>query len=197
MGPVEPQRAAELIKLVADAVQFAHVAGVIHRDIKPHNILLDKKTPRITDFGLAKQVEADSELTSTGQIMGTPSYMPPEQAMGHHDDVGVASDVYSLGATLYFLLTARPPFQAASTAETIRQVLETDPASPRSLNPNVPRDLETICLKCLSKETEGRYSSSQELADDLQRWLNDEPILARPVSELKRHGNGAKDDRHW
>ena len=125
--------------------------------VKPQNLLLDKnEQPRITDFGLAKQIHGGSDLTATGQIMGTPSYMAPEQAAGNIEEIGPTSDVYSLGATLYFLLTGRPPFQAASTVETIRQVIEAEPVPPRRLNPEIPRDLETICLKCLRKEAAKR-----------------------------------------
>ena len=138
----------------------------------------------MTDFGVAKNVSSDSHLTMDGQIIGTASYMPPEQARGHISEIGPASDVYSLGATLYCLVTGRPPFQAASTIETIKQVTEQEPVSPRQLNAAVNRDLETICLKCLQKEPGKRYSRAQDLADDLRRFLSGEPIQARPVSPL-------------
>ncbi|MEZ6031512.1 MAG: serine/threonine-protein kinase [Planctomycetaceae bacterium] len=152
-GPLPVQEAAELIHRVAKAIAYAHDAGVIHRDIKPGNILIDKAgQPRVSDFGLAKQVTLESDLTTTGQILGTPSYMPPEQALGRLDEVNRTSDIYSLGAVLYATLSGRPPFQAASSVETLRQVVDQQPVAPRLLNPSVPRDLETICLKCLEKK---------------------------------------------
>lgn len=186
-GPLVPKHAAQLLRTVATAVQYAHDKGIVHRDIKPHNILLDEnEQPRVADFGLAKQVQGASDLTTTGQVMGTPSYMPPEQATGRTGEIGPAADVYSLGATLYCLLTGRPPFQASSLVETIRQVLDLPPVPPHRLNSEIPRDLETICLKCLRKEPENRYRSAGELADDLGRFVNGEPILARPVGALER-----------
>lgn len=186
-NPLPPRRAAELVRTIAEAVQFAHDNGVIHRDLKPANVLLDRRQrPLITDFGLAKQVSSQSQRTMAGSIMGTPSYMPPEQAAGKTDQIGPWSDLYSLGAILYELLTGRPPFRAASPFETIRQVIETEPLSPRLLNPGVPRDLETICLKCLQKERSRRYASAQELADELGRFLRGEPIRARPISQAER-----------
>ena len=186
-GPLPVREAAELMKTVAEGVQYAHEHGVIHRDLKPSNVLLDKfGRPRVTDFGLAKKIEADSQLTETGRVMGTPSYMPPEQAGGQTDQVGPLSDVYSLGATLYCLLTGRPPFQAASLLETLNQVLQREPVSPQALNPEVDRDLETICLKCLQKETLRRYASAKDFANDLERFLNREPIHARPISRPAR-----------
>jgi len=184
-GPFSPKRAVEILKTVAEAAQFGHDNGIIHRDIKPHNILLDESgSPRVTDFGLAKH--GDSEMTVAGQVMGTPSYMPPEQAEGKQDEIGAVSDVYSLGATLYYLLTGRPPFQAASKSETLRQVIITEPVPPRRLNPDIPRDLETICLKCLRKERSGRYSTAQDLSDDLGRWLENKPIVARRVTAIEK-----------
>ncbi|HEV3022994.1 MAG TPA: protein kinase, partial [Pirellulales bacterium] len=186
-GPLPPRRAAELLKAAAIAVQFAHDRGIVHRDIKPQNILLDEDgRPRVADFGLAKQVEGTNELTVTGQVIGTPSYMPPEQARGALSEIGPASDVYSLGATLYFLLTGRPPFQTASAAETVRQVIEVEPVPLRRLNPAVPRDLETICLKCLRKEQARRFPTGAALADDLGRWLDGKPIVARSVRPEER-----------
>ena len=138
---------------VAEAIDYAHRRGLIHRDLKPGNILLDQKgNPRVTDFGLAKRLQGDSGLTGSGQIMGTPSYMPPEQAGGKRGEVGPAADVYSLGATLYALMTGRPPFQGATATDTMLQVLNDEPVPPRRLNASIPRDLETICLKCLAKE---------------------------------------------
>jgi tetratricopeptide (TPR) repeat protein/tRNA A-37 threonylcarbamoyl transferase component Bud32 len=186
-SPLPPRRAAEFVRTIAETMQFAHDSGIVHRDLKPSNVLLDKKQrPLITDFGLAKQVSSQSQLTIAGSVVGTPSYMPPEQAAGKLEDVGPWSDLYSLGAILYELLTGRPPFRAASPFETIRQVLETEPLSPRLLNPQVPRDLETICLKCLQKARSNRYASAQELADELDRFLRGEPIHARPISRAAR-----------
>jgi len=186
-NPVPPRRAAELTKIITETMEFAHEKGVVHRDLKPANVLLDKRQrPLITDFGLAKQVSNTSQLTMAGSIVGTPSYMPPEQAAGRIEDVGSWSDLYSIGAILYELLTGRPPFRAATPFETIRQVLETEPPSPRLLNPNVPKDLETICLKCLQKERFRRYGSCQELSEELGRYLRGEPIHARPISQVAR-----------
>ncbi len=157
-GPLPPPEAARLVKSVTAAIACAHDHGVIHRDLKPSNVLLDRNgSPRVTDFGLAKQVGSDSNLTATGQVMGTPSYMPPEQAAGDLSRIDVRSDVYSLGAILYTLVTGRPPFQAAQMVETLRQVIDDDPVEPRVLNPAVDPDLETICLKCLEKEPSRRY----------------------------------------
>ncbi len=186
-GPLPPRRAAELIVKVAEAIEYAHQRGVIHRDLKPANILLDQAGhPRVTDFGLAKRLQGDSGLTGSGQIMGTPSYMPPEQAGGKRGAVGPAADVYALGATLYALVTGRPPFQAATPMDTVIQVISEDPVPPRRLNASVPRDLETICLKCLDKAPERRYAGAALLGDDLRRYLAGEPILARPTSARER-----------
>lgn len=185
-GPVPEQEAAELVRKIAQAVQYAHERGIIHRDLKPHNVLLDEHgEPKVTDFGLAKRVESDSGLTATGAVMGTPSYMPPEQAAGKRE-VGPAADIYALGAILYHLLTGRPPFQAAHPLDTILQVLQGEPIPPRQLNPAISRDLETICLKCLEKAPEKRYATADALAQELSRYLRGEPIQARPVSRLER-----------
>jgi hypothetical protein len=186
-GPLSPREAAALMVKVAEAIDYAHRRGVIHRDLKPGNILLDQNgNPRVTDFGLAKKAQSDSGLTGSGQIMGTPSYMPPEQAGGQRGTVGPAADVYALGATLYALLTGRPPFQAATAMDTVIQVIGQEPVSPRRLNPSVPRDLETICLKCLEKEPGKRYTSAAALGKELQRYLDGKPILARPVGQAER-----------
>jgi WD40 repeat protein len=186
-GPLPIRKAAELIRRVGEAVEYAHEHGLIHRDLKPANILLDKNgNPRVTDFGLAKKIQSDSGLTGSGQIMGTPSYMPPEQAGGRRGDVGPAADVYALGATLYALVTGRPPFQAATAMDTVLQVISDEPVPPRRLNGSIPRDLETICLKALAKEPARRYTTARELADDLRRFLEGEPICARSVSSFEK-----------
>ena len=186
-GPLDPQQSAEIMGKVSTAINYAHQQGVIHRDLKPGNVLLDSRDePRVTDFGLAKQVESNSDLTNTGQVLGTPAYMPPEQAGGDLDKIDARSDVYSLGATLYCLLTGRPPFQAANPVDTLMQVLGVEPASPRKLNPAVPADLDTISLKCLEKEPDRRYQTAQEVVDELDRYLRKEPILARPIGRAAR-----------
>jgi eukaryotic-like serine/threonine-protein kinase len=191
--PLPARQAAQYVKSLAEAVHYAHRHGIIHRDLKPSNVLIDANDqPRITDFGLAKRLEnsepgtRNPELTLSGTVLGSPNYLPPEQAGGKRGAVGPASDVYSLGAILYHLLTGRPPFQAESLTTLIRQVLETEPVAPRLLNPSIPRDLETICLKCLEKEIPRRYATAQELADDLSRFLEQKPIRARRVRGWER-----------
>ena len=185
--PLDPARAATYVKAIAEAVQYAHSRGILHRDLKPPNVLIDlDDRPRVTDFGLAKQMDGPSEMTVAGQMLGSPNYSAPEQAAGRQDEVGVASDVYSLGALLYHLLTGRPPFLASTMQETLRLVHETDPISPHLLNPNVPRDLDTICCKCLEKDPAKRYASAFDVASELKRFLNGEPIHARPVSSPER-----------
>ncbi|GAB4138825.1 MAG: hypothetical protein Tsb009_07300 [Planctomycetaceae bacterium] len=181
--PLDPKQACRIMQKVADATQYAHDRQVIHRDIKPANILMaDDEEPRVTDFGLAKRLDENQSLSGTGQVLGTPGYMSPEQAAGLSRKVGPTSDVYSLGATLYALITGRAPFQAASVWETIQQVQEKIPVSPCELNPAIDKDLETICLHCLEKEPSRRYSSAKELSEDLGRYLRGEPIQARPIS---------------
>jgi WD40 repeat protein/serine/threonine protein kinase len=185
-GPLSPRRAAAYLEPIARAVDFAHTHGIVHRDLKPSNILVDTSDrPFVTDFGLAKWVESAGDKTLTGQALGTPPYMSPEQARSAAQ-VGPASDVYSLGATLYDLLTGRPPFQAADPVETLRQIREEEPAPPRRLNPAIERDLETITLKCLHKEPERRYVSAAALADDLRAFLDGLPIQARPSGPGER-----------
>jgi eukaryotic-like serine/threonine-protein kinase len=185
--PLPPRHAATLVRHVAEAVHYAHGKGIIHRDLKPGNVLLDKDGhPKVSDFGLAKRVADSSQLTTAGQVLGTPSYMPPEQACGKIEEVREPADIYSLGAVLYCLLTGRPPFHAASSVETLKQVLEREPLSPRQLNHAVDLDLDTICLKCLQKEPGKRYASAADLAEDLRRYLAAEPIHARPVGRTER-----------
>ena len=165
---------------LARAIHAAHQAGIVHRDLKPSNVLFAKDgTPKITDFGLAKLVEEESHQTVTGQLLGSPSYMAPEQARGNTREVGPAADVYALGAILYEMLTGRPPFKGTSRIETLQQVLNAEPVLPSRLVTKVPRDLETICLKCLAKAPSKRYASAALLADDLGRYLRGETIRAR------------------
>ncbi|MBI3861575.1 MAG: protein kinase [Planctomycetia bacterium] len=184
--PLPPQDASALISTLARAMHAAHQASVVHRDLKPANVLFAADgTPKITDFGLAKKLD-DQGQTHTGTIMGTPSYMAPEQAAGKHHTIGPAADVYALGAVLYECLTGRPPFKAATPLETVMQVLHDEPVAPLKIQPRTPRDIDTICMKCLHKDPLRRYASAAELADDLTRYLNDEPVLARPVGRIER-----------
>jgi len=186
--PMLPRDAASVVMTLARAMQYAHTRNVLHRDLKPANVLMAKDgTPKITDFGLAKQLdEIDSAKTSTGAILGTPSYMSPEQAMGIPENIGAATDQYSLGAMMYALITGRPPFLSAKPMDTVSKVLHQEPLPPHKMVEGLPRDLETICLKVLQKNPAQRYASCGDLADDLQRFLNNEPIVARPISRAER-----------
>ncbi|MFN2540956.1 MAG: protein kinase [Chthoniobacterales bacterium] len=187
--PMSIRRAVELMAKVAGTVHFAHDRGILHRDIKPGNILLDHDgEPHLTDFGLARLVESESTVTRTMEVLGTPSYMAPEEAAGHSKDLTAATDVYGLGAVFYELLTGHPPFAGGTTYQTIRMVLETEPRKPRLWNSKVDLDLETICLKCLEKDPQRRYASALALAEDLERWLRHEPIVARRTGILRRTG---------
>jgi serine/threonine-protein kinase len=191
--PQDPRYAATVVEALARAMQYAHERGVVHRDLKPSNVLLaEDGTPKVTDFGLAKRFDDDSGRTATGQVLGTPSYMAPEQAGGESNKVGPATDVYALGATLYDLLTGRPPFSGSSMLDTLEMVRTREPVSPGSLTGHLPRDVETICLKCLQKDPARRYGSAAELADDLRRFLDGRPILARPVGSAERAWRWAK-----
>jgi eukaryotic-like serine/threonine-protein kinase len=185
--PLPAREAAKLVEALARAMQLAHSRNVVHRDLKPANVLLAADgTPKITDFGLARQTDSDSGETQAGAVMGTPSYMAPEQASGHGHEAGPAADVYALGAILYHCLTGRPPFQGKTAIETLDQVRTQEPTAPSRWRAGVPLDLDTICLKCLRKEPENRYASAAGLANELVRYLNGEPIQARPVGRLER-----------
>jgi hypothetical protein len=193
--PWEPAKAAELMQTLARAVQAAHEASVVHRDLKPANVLLTADgQPKITDFGLAKKLDEQSH-TQTGAVVGTPSYMAPEQAGGKGKQVGVAADIYALGAILYELLTGRPPFRAPSALDTVLQLLSEEPVPVRRLQPKVPRDLETVCLKCLEKDPKKRYATAADLAEDLRRFLAGEAIQARPARAIERGWRWCRKNR--
>jgi mono/diheme cytochrome c family protein len=184
--PLPPRRAAELVETLAEAVHAAHERGIVHRDLKPSNVMMTGGgTPKIADFGLAKRLGADSGHTQTGEILGTPSYMAPEQAEGKKE-IGPSTDVYALGAMLYELLTNKPPFEGVSGLDWLRVVTTQDPVAPSRLAPAVPRDLEAICLKCLEKSPARRYASARELAEDLRRFLDGRPVVARRIGTVRR-----------
>jgi serine/threonine-protein kinase len=201
--PLPATRSAEYLRTIAGAIHYAHERGVLHRDLKPSNILIDEEgRPRVTDFGLAKLLDSDTrhagqDATASGAVLGTPSYMSPEQASGDISTIGRTSDIYSLGAVLYELLTGRPPHRAESTVETLMQVMQADPVRPRILNRKVDRDLETICLKCLAKDKARRYATAAELADDLGRYLRHEPILARRPGVVPRVAKWVRRHPAW
>jgi serine/threonine protein kinase len=195
--PLPAREAATLVEALARAMQAAHEQHVIHRDLKPANVLLDESgTPKITDFGLAKKLD-EAGQTQSGAVLGTPSYMAPEQAGGKSGAVGPVTDVYALGAVLYECLAGRPPFRAATALDTILQVVSDEAVPPSRLQPKVPRDLETICLKCLQKNPRKRYATARALADDLRRFLGGEPITARPVGRFERVLKWARRRPSW
>lgn len=219
-GPLPARDAAWLMSVICNAVQYAHDRQIIHRDLKPANILLQQSEaddrpfcvqvatptsvdhklsslrPRITDFGLAKCLAHDIALTTAGQILGTPSYMSPEQTTGHAQQVGFSSDVYSLGAILYHMITGRPPHQAESPLQTLRQVAEVQPVPPRLLNRDIPRSLEAICMRCLEKDPRRRYPSAEELAQDLDRFLQGDTVHAKPIQLLERLSMAIQQSYH-
>lgn len=188
-NPLPARQAAQWLLAVTDAIRHAHAHGILHRDIKPSNLLIDEEgTVRVTDFGMAKRLDGSGDMTRSDEMMGTPNYLPPEVARGGWREAQEAGDIYSIGAVLYELLTGRPPFLADSVHETLRRIIETDPVPLRTLNPGIPQDLETICLKSLAKDPARRFGSATELADELRRWLNGMPILTRPPGPIGRLG---------
>jgi WD40 repeat protein/predicted Ser/Thr protein kinase len=197
-NPLEPKRAAEIVEKLALATHYAHTREIVHRDLKPSNVLFTTSgEPKITDFGLAKRLDAGEGITLSGQIMGTPSYMAPEQARGENDRVNASTDVYALGAILYHLLTGRPPFLGPSSQATINQVIQQTPVSPRELQASIPRDLETICLKCLRKASVDRYPSAEALAQDLRAFLEMRTISARPVGRIEQATKWVRRNPSW
>ncbi len=192
----DPRKSAELLATVAHAIDHAHRHGILHRDLKPSNILLDQSgEPHVSDFGLARRLDMDSGLTISGAIVGTPSFMSPEQAQGRRTALSTSTDVYGLGTVLYVLLTGQPPFRGETALDTIEMVRNIAPTPPRILNPRVDRDLDTICLKCLEKEPKARYASAEALADDLESWQSGKPIAARPVGPLVKGWRWARRNR--
>lgn len=184
-----PRLAAELVETLARAVQAAHERGIVHRDLKPSNVLLTREgSPKIADFGLAKRLDAEAGHTHSGEVLGTPSYMAPEQADGKKALIGPRTDVYALGGLLYEMLTGQPPFKGSTVLEAMRLVTTREPPAPSRLDPTVPRDLEAICLMCLEKSPAHRYATAHELAEDLRRFLQGQPVKARPVGPLRRAG---------
>jgi serine/threonine-protein kinase len=185
--PLPPRDAAGMVERLAEAVAAAHAKNVVHRDLKPANVLLTTAgAAKVADFGMAKFIDSGAGVTATGAVLGTPSYMAPEQARGQAKSVGPAADVYALGAVLYECLTGRPPFKGATPADTVLHVLDQEPVAVRALNPLVPADLETVCLKCLEKDPARRYASADALADDLRAYLDGRPVTARPVGRARR-----------
>jgi len=196
-GPLPPQRAAKIMNEISDAISFAHQNGILHRDLKPSNIMLDDDwTAYVADFGLAKEANGRTSLTRSGAILGTPSYMSPEQATGHRGEVGITSDVYSLGAVLYHLLTGHPPFMGSTPVETVLMVLEQDPVAPRVLNRRVDRRLENIAMQCLQKPQDLRYSSATDLRNDLRAFLNNESVAASEGKFGQIIGNVFRETHH-
>jgi serine/threonine protein kinase len=200
-GPISPRKAAAYLRKISEAIAYAHDRGVIHRDLKPANILLDRgDEPRVTDFGLARRTQGYASLTQIGVILGTPSFMPPEQAVGNVDSVGTLSDLYSLGAILYCMLTGVPPFQGKSSVDVLIQVVEHTLVPPRSINAEIPSDLELICLKCMEKNADNRYQSCRHLCDDLDNFLNGDAISLSSPKRSTRIGHLVqrnRDDVHW
>ena len=196
-GPLAGKSAARYVRILARAVHYAHKNGILHRDLKPTNILIDADDePHITDFGLAKRLGLDTGQTRTGTVLGTPSYMSPEQAQGRIAELGPTTDVYSLGAILYELMTGRSPFRGETPLDTVMQVIDHEPVPPVLLNPKIDHDLQTICLKCLEKEPTLRYASAEELGDDLQRYLDGESITARSFNVIDRLTHTLERDQH-